>query len=78
MFYNFIKIVNQKLIKREGVIVSLGFILLGLIMNLITYGDARYKYPYIILMILLISPTVYELILKKFLPETDELIVKGV
>ncbi len=77
MFYNFIKIVNQKMIKNEAVIISLSFILLGLIMNLITFGDARYKYPYIILMIVLISPKVYELLYRKSLLETDEQIEKG-
>lgn len=78
MFYNFIKIVNQELNKREGVIISLGFMVLGLLMTLITFGDARYKYPYIILMIVLISPKIYELMIKKSLQEKDERIAKEV
>lgn len=66
MFYNFILSVNKKLIMNEGVIIPIGFIILGLLINLITFGDARFKYPYLILIIVLISPKVYELVSGKY------------
>jgi len=48
----------RKLSGSENVRVTLLYILFGLGIHLLTFGDARFKYPYIILMILIISPFV--------------------
>ncbi len=46
---------NKSFLFNEGIIIIILFILLGLFINLLTFGDARFKYPYIIMMIILIS-----------------------
>lgn len=57
---------NKKILLNEGIVIILSFISLCLFMNFATYGDARYKYPYLILIIVLISPKVYELVNLKY------------
>ena len=37
----------------------IAFIVLGVFMNLATFGDARFKYPYVIMGLVLISKSVY-------------------
>ncbi len=54
---------NKSIFFREGILIFLGFIFLCLMMNLATYGDARYKYPYIILIIIMISEFVYKFVI---------------
>jgi len=50
---------NRKSIFREnGLSALLLFIIFGVGIHLITVGDARYKYPYIISMIIIIAPTI--------------------
>lgn len=51
---------NKSIFFNEGILISLSFISICLLMNLATYGDARYKYPYIILIIIMISDFVYK------------------
>ncbi len=50
---------------NEGILINLSFISICLIMNLVTYGDARYKYPYVILIIIMISDFVYKFVTTK-------------
>ncbi|MFA6979408.1 MAG: hypothetical protein WC209_08805 [Ignavibacteriaceae bacterium] len=64
VIWMFFKSLSKKLLAKEGVIVSIAFILIGLFMNLITFGDARFKYPYIIFILVLISPKIYEIMFK--------------
>ena len=56
---------NKSIFFNEGILIILSFISICLIMNLVTYGDARYKYPYIILIIIMISDFVYKSVIIK-------------
>jgi hypothetical protein len=50
---------NYKIIfKNNYTRLFLLFIITGILINLLTYGDARYKYPYIICAIIIIAPVV--------------------
>lgn len=64
-YFSIIFLFGFMLIKYSKILAGSGntrlmllFILFGLAMHLLTFGDARYKYPYLILMILIISPIV--------------------
>ncbi|MHB1688155.1 MAG: ArnT family glycosyltransferase [Ignavibacteriaceae bacterium] len=66
IFFFFILQDNKKLFLNEGILIIISFIMLCLFMNLATFGDARFKYPYLIMIIILISPKVYESINIKY------------
>jgi hypothetical protein len=49
----------KALFLNNGLRLFLLFMSLGLCIHLLTYGDARYKYPYIISMMIFIAPVIY-------------------
>lgn len=64
-YFSIIFLFGFMLIKYSKILAGSGntrlmllFILFGLAIHLLTFGDARYKYPYLILMILIISPII--------------------
>jgi hypothetical protein len=52
----------RKLFSNSELRLFLLFMSLGICIHLLTYGDARYKYPYIISMMIFIAPVVHNLI----------------
>ncbi len=54
---------NIKVIfKNQSLRLLLLFIIFGISIHLLTFGDARFKYPYMIIMMIFISPLVYQLV----------------
>jgi len=59
VFIIFIKKNMKKIFLNKGIFIMIAFIVLGVFMNLATFGDARFKYPYVIMGLVLISKSVY-------------------
>jgi hypothetical protein len=65
LFILVIKMNFKELFSNYGLRLLLLFMFLGISIHLITFGDARYKYPYIISMMIFIAPVVYNSIISK-------------
>lgn len=62
LFLLFIFSKNKELFKHEGINIFLLFIFLGIFVNLLTFGDARFKYSYIIMILIMISAPIFKYI----------------
>ena len=51
--------------KKNNLKIFLFFMILGIAIHLITFGDARYKYPYIITMMMFIAPVIHQSTISK-------------
>jgi len=58
LFFGVIYFYRKSIFWKNGLRVLLLFIIFGVGIHLITVGDARYKYPYVISMIIIIAPAV--------------------
>ena len=65
LFILIIKKNFKKLFSNSGLRLLLLFMFLGISIHLLTFGDARYKYPYIISMMIFIAPIIYNSIISK-------------
>ena len=65
LFVLIIKINFKKLFSNSELRLFLLFMFLGISIHLLTFGDARYKYPYIISMMIFIAPIIYNSIISK-------------
>lgn len=58
LFIIFIMKNMKKMMLNKGVFIMISFIFFGVFLNLTTFGDARFKYPYVIMVLVLISNSV--------------------
>jgi hypothetical protein len=58
LFFTAIYFNRESIFQKNGLRVLLLFIIFGVGIHLTTVGDARYKYPYVISMIMIIAPMV--------------------
>ena len=65
LFVLIIKKNFKKLFSNSELRLFLLFMFLGISIHLLTFGDARYKYPYIISMMIFIAPIIYNSIISK-------------
>ena len=65
LFVLIIKMNFKKLFSNSELRLFLLFMFLGISIHLLTFGDARYKYPYIISMMIFIAPIIYNSIISK-------------
>lgn len=50
----------KAIFKKSNLKIFLIFMMLGITIHLLTFGDARFKYPYIITMMIFIAPVIYQ------------------
>lgn len=60
LFLLVIKINFRNIARNSKFRLFLLFMVLGITIHLLTFGDARYKYPYIITMMIFVAPVIYQ------------------